>query len=144
MAILDPISHFFCYEQPKCLIWSEDAIRWLHFEMVGTDTCSFGRPASFYGSCGRELVRVCARLVLLVVEKEALWGLGRWGVTDLKARGTNCAGLVCLAVSCTSGDVCGLMHVWIGESHLEEYPFLSCKYPPVETPLQCLATCSGH
>lgn len=87
---------------------------------------------------------VCASLELLVVEKEALWGLGRWGVTDLKARGTNCAGLVCLAVSCTSGDVCGLMYVWIGESHLEEYPFLSCKYPPVETPLQCLATCSGH
>lgn len=27
---------------------------------------------------------VCASLELLVVEKEALWGLGRWGVTDLK------------------------------------------------------------
>lgn len=36
-AILDPISLFFCYRQPKFLIWFENAIVRLCYELVGTD-----------------------------------------------------------------------------------------------------------
>lgn len=121
MAILDPISLFLWYRQPKCLIWATDAIRWLCFEMVGTDM-NFWKVCIFFvvlgamgSSCqvvswmGRSKAvyvplitanPVCwgvlwKRINMLVLGwcyslgSEALWCPARWGVMDLKSRGTN-------------------------------------------------------
>lgn len=52
-----------------------------------------------------------ANLVLLIVKKETVGS--KWSHRS-KSQRDNCAGLICLAVSCSLGNVCRLKSVWIG------------------------------